>query len=179
MGSDAKIGELRDWFEEHASFLYCWLRTRLNPRVRRELDAEDLLQEVWVRATKLVGAEPIGNTRSWLLRIAGYVMLEAVRGWQRRTRSSSLSAESGQVQLIDEVTSLTRRIARDEARQSFFAALDALDDDERLILVQHGMEGAPIAQVAPRLGIGTEAAGKRWQRLRDRLRALGSPVDLL
>jgi len=169
--------QLHDWFEAHACFLYCWLRTRLNPQVRREIDAEDLLQEVWVRATHTEVGTAIANPRAWLLTIARYVFLEAVRGWRRRSRLVAVGAPEA-AELPDTVTSLTRRVAREELRQQFFAALDALGDDDRHLLVAHGLEGRPMSEVAPGLGIATEAGHKRWQRLRERLRDLGSPADL-
>lgn len=172
---------LREWFELHGSFLYCWIRARLNPRLRHNLDAEDLLQEVWVRAARQVERQSIEHPRAWLLGIAGNVVLEALRRWQRQPLSTADVATADSTHgfdVPDDVTSLTRRIARDELRQRFFASLDELPDDERLLLVQHGLEERPMADVAPQLGIGIEAGHKRWQRLRDRLRGLGAPLDL-
>ena len=178
MSANPRVDELRGWFEAHGSFLYCWLRARLNPRVRRDIDAEDLLQEVWVRASRLERPQPVESPRSWLLAVAGYVFLEAVRGWRRRTSGTAGDKETA-LDVPDDVTSFTRRIARAELRQQFFAELDALADEERLLLVQHGLEGRPMAQVAQQLAVTTEAAHKRWQRLRDRLRTMGSPADLM
>jgi hypothetical protein len=42
-----------------------------------------------------------------------------------------------------------------------------------------GLEGATCADAARKLGIGVEAAHKRWQRLRNRLREVGLANDWL
>lgn len=179
MPAPSRLDDLRGWFEQHASVLYCWLRARVKPSLRADFDAEDLLQEVWLRAVRVLPDTSVANPRAWLLSIAGYVFLEAMRGWQRRARLLAVSADGSHVDVTDEVTTMTRRVARDELRQRFFASLDHLDDDDRQLLLQHGLEGRSLAQVAERLGISTEAAYKRWQRLRAHLVQLGSPADLL
>lgn len=178
MFPDEGKADLRQWFSDHGPFLYCWMRARLGPALRRDLDVEDMLQEVWVRASQVQADETVAHPRAWLLKIAGYVFLEAVRSSRQRARLAPVPADTSR-QLIDEITSLTRRIARDEARQRFFGELDGLPDDERTLLVMHGLEARPIAHAAERLGITVDAAHKRWQRLRERLRVAGAPADLL
>lgn len=146
--------------------------------MRRDFEIEDLMQEVWVRALHNDQTDSANNGRAWLLAIARNVVLEVLRASGRRRRHMALAVEGSGTEFADEVTSVTRRIARDELRQQFFAELDALDDDDRQLVVHHGLEGRPVTQLAPRLGITPDAAHKRWQRLRDRLRAHGSPDDL-
>ncbi|MFO1029635.1 MAG: RNA polymerase sigma factor [Planctomycetota bacterium] len=170
---------LKTWFASEGPHLYCWLRARLGPSVRRNLDLEDLMQEVWFRAMRNPGSDDVVSPRAWLLSIARNVLMEALRSTMRQPIAALAGAEGTSPELADEVTTLTRRIARDESRQKFFRELDGLEEDERLLLVQHGLEQRPIDHVARLLGISTDAAHKRWQRLRDRLRQLGSPAELL
>lgn len=177
MPSAQRIEELHRWFETHAGHVCCFLRARLGPTVRGRLEVEDLLQEVWVRATQVCTDEPVPSPRGWLLSIARFVVMEALRTVRRRPVGVQ-AGESSQFELADAITTLTRRVARDELRQRFFAALDGLDEEERQMVVMHGFEERPLSAVAERLGIGVEAAHKRWQRLRDRLREMGSPADL-
>jgi hypothetical protein len=39
-----------------------------------------------------------------------------------------------------------------------------------MLVIHCGLEGVPCTLAATRLGLGAEAATKRWQRLRSRLR---------
>lgn len=177
--ASSRAERLREWFAADAMFLYCWFRARLGPALRRDLEVEDLVQEVWVRAMLNERSDDAANPRMWLLAIARNVVLEVLRASGRRPQALAVAADGSPIELADEVTSLTRALARDELRQRFFAELDALDEDSRQLVVQHGLEGRPLAQIAARLGISPGAAHKRWQRLRDHLYTLGSPADLL
>lgn len=177
--SPITFGDLRGWIEEYSDYLTCWMRARCGPALRRTLEVEDLVQEVWVRAATVRRGRPVTNPRGWLLAISGFVLLEAVRGLQQRSRVVTVADDDSLFGRADSATSLTRRIVRDEARQRFFAELGSLAEDEWQLLVLHGMEGRPMASVAAHLGIATEAAHKRWQRLRVRLRDMGAPSDLL
>ena len=46
--------------------------------------------------------------------------------------------------------------------------------DERNLVLYCGLEGYSCAQAAARLGISPEAATKRWQKLRERMRESGA-----
>lgn len=178
MQSEAGDDELQRWFTVHADAVACYLRARLAPAVRASLTVEDMMQEVWLRAVRVRPATPIANPRAWLVSIAAYVVLEGLRSLRRRPLGRQPVTEDGCFAIPDEVTSVTRRVARAEQRQRFFAALDDLGDEERAILLHHGIEERPLTVLAERFGIGVEAMHKRWQRLRERLRTLGSPTDL-
>ncbi|MBL8725938.1 MAG: RNA polymerase sigma factor [Planctomycetes bacterium] len=167
------------WFQEHGEFLACWLRARLGPTIRRDFDVADLLQEIWVRALRAERHEQVANPRGWLLGFARNIVYEVLRHSARGIGAKSWSIDGTGLEIPDTVTSFTRRIARAELRQSFFAALDELANDDRQLVLLHGLEGRPMSEIAPRLGLSVDAAHKRWQRLRDRLRSLGSPADLI
>ena len=70
--------------------------------------------------------------------------------------------------------SITTRAARDEQLRLFLDRVERLDDDDRELVVLRGLEELPLADVATLMGIGEEAATKRWQRLRARLREEGA-----
>lgn len=179
MEPESHVEQLRVWFQQEGEFLSCWLRARLGPAVRRDFDVADLLQEIWIRALRVRSSEPIAHPRAWLLAFARNIVLEVLRSSSRRAVLHGASADGETIDVPDDITSFTQRVARNELRQNFFVALDALEEDDRQLVVQHGLEGRPVAEVAARLGITVDAAHKRWQRLRDRLRSLGSPADLL
>jgi len=77
------------------------------------------------------------------------------------------------------VTSISARLARDEALNAFLDRARSLDPVDRELLVRCGLEGTDCTVAATRLGISSEAATKRWQRLRAELRATPWVLDLL
>lgn len=163
-------------YREHAPALYAWACLRLEPRLRVIATPEDLTQEIWLRATRLWSArdEASGPPRAWLFTIAKHVLYEVQRASRGRGDGVAVGGTSkllAMEQVPAEVTSLTQRLASDDALRAFLDRAAALDDDERALLVHIGLEAMPQAEVAQRMGLGYEALAKRWQRLRDRVRA--------
>lgn len=122
--------------------------------------------------------------RFWIFRIAKNVLLEA--GWpaQRpdRKRSFAGSDEGGAEaldQVADSITGVSRRIARDEGIAHFRSVVQQLPEDDRKLVLHCGLEGLALREVSERLGISEDAATKRWQRLRARLREGDLPEYLL
>jgi DNA-directed RNA polymerase specialized sigma24 family protein len=77
------------------------------------------------------------------------------------------------------VTSATRRIARNDALTKFLLRVQALDEDDRALLVHCGLEGLTAGEAAERLGISRDAAAKRWQRLKAQLVEQRAPDGLI
>jgi DNA-directed RNA polymerase specialized sigma24 family protein len=71
-----------------------------------------------------------------------------------------------------EITSVTVRVARGEALARLVATLADRDEIDRRVFQLRGLEQRPHADVAQLVGISTEAATKRWQRLRGELREM-------
>ncbi len=171
-------------YREHAAALYAWacLRTRgLQPLVT----AEDLTQEVWVRATRAAPArtESAGPERAWLFTIAKHALYEVRRTAERLRREGSAAGSTSRLlalgQVPADVTSLTQRVARDDAVREFLRRVEQLDDDDRMLLIHVGLEDLPQTEAAARLGIGYDSLAKRWQRLRERVRAWPGAAGLV
>lgn len=164
-----------DWFADQfaaaAPALLAWARLRLTGA---QLDPEDLLQEVGCRAFAARGSYEAarGTFRQWLFGFATRVLLEVMRDRQRHPADQPLAfgSASGSQQIAATITTITRQLARGELVQRFLARLDELTDDDRGLMIYHGLEGLPHAHVATLLGIGETALRKRWQRLCERLR---------
>jgi RNA polymerase sigma-70 factor (ECF subfamily) len=169
-------------FAEHfapiAPVLFAWASCRIGRELRQRIDPEDLVQEVSVRAFQRAGDyDPArGTFRQWLLGFANRVWLETLRelgndplGPRRR-----LGGDSRLPGVMDEVTTISRRVANDEAARACRARIDELDADDRRLLVAIGIEGLAHGEAAAVLGIGEDTCRKRWQRLRERLQ--GDPL---
>ncbi len=157
-----------------SGLLFCWAQLRLRgfPAVR--LTAEDVVQEVWMRAfavcaSRHSGLPAPGAIRAWLLGIARNVILEEVRrpaaGELPRERSTAMAAD-----IRDTVTSLCTRLARDEIVERFLAFATQLEEVDRQLLVRCGFEDGQPQEVALRFGLEPSSAVRRWHRLRERLR---------
>jgi RNA polymerase sigma factor (sigma-70 family) len=168
---------------EHAPAIYAWACLRVRRRLRAFASPEDLAQEIWVRAVRAATArDPAAPPRAWLFTIAKNVLYEVQRA-ANRDRSNGAGGSTTRLLALDrvpaDVTSLTQRLARDDALREFLARAESLDDDDRMLLIHVGLEAMPHDEAAARLGIGVDAAQKRWQRLRDRVRDWPSAAQLL
>jgi RNA polymerase sigma-70 factor (ECF subfamily) len=162
-------------FEAAGPALMAWARLRVRPELRRLLDPEDLVQEVGCRAWRSLDAfDPArASFRQWLFGIANLVLLEALRELGRASWRAVGSDETGAPGLsgvLAVITSVTGRVARDEAVRLFHARLEALPAADRALLLHRGIEQLPHAQVAELFGISEDALRKRWQRLCEQLR---------
>jgi DNA-directed RNA polymerase specialized sigma24 family protein len=101
-------------------------------------------------------------------------MLEAVRALRTERAATPGGSPSGKWLALQgvpqSVTSFTQRLARDDAVRAFLRAAQALEETDRMLLVHCGLEDETAAEAATKLGLAEEAARKRWQRLRARLR---------
>ena len=133
-------------------------------------DAEDLVQDIFVRAYRAIGSfRGESSFRSWLYRIA----INVVRSHRDRRRltsgAGSLRVEdSGALEDIaapeDVEASLDRRRAIDRA-------LATLSEDQRLLIVLRDVEGLTYDELAKVVKIPRGTVDSRLFRARQRLRA--------
>lgn len=167
----------QDWFAREfaaaAPALLAWARLRLPAAAGSRVDVDDLLQEVGCRAfaARRSFDPDRGSFRQWLFGFATRVLLEALRDLQRRPEAPvALWEHSGSREVAASITTITRHVARGELVQSFLQRIDQLDAGDRELLLYHGLENLPHAQVAALLASNEAAIRKRWQRLCERLR---------
>ncbi len=153
-----------------APAVYAWAALRIPAALRSRLDPEDVVQEVWVRALERFStyASQTGSFRAWTFGIARHVLLKALRTLREQVEGGGGGVLSQDL-VPDDVTSASRRLARSEEVQQFLAAAEALEPSERTLLLEHGLEGRSLVELAPGLGLSPEATKKRWQRLRQKL----------
>lgn len=164
---------LEEVFRELAPALVAWAAIRIPDQARRHVAPEDVAQEVWLRATRIYSTsfDPRRSSpRAWMFAVAKNVLLEVQRAAARLRPEQGADGRTTRCLSLAEVpasiTSLTTRLARDDAVHQFLERVGALADEDRRLLVHCGMEELPLREAAERLGITSEAATKRWQRLR-------------
>ena len=126
---------LEQLYRDHAHGVLAYLITLARDRD----EAEDLLQETFIRATRAIGGYRGGDPRVWLLMIARTTFLDA----RRRRRAVP----------VDEVLEAGVHLDPDTAEtQTVRAALARLPSSHREALVLRDQLDLPYAQVAEILG---------------------------
>lgn len=158
---------------EHAPYVWRVLR-RLGVR---EADVEDVSQEVFVVVHRKLGDfEGRSSLRTWIYGICARTASDHRRlAHVRREEATSRPPErAGSAPQLAELEARDRRAMLD-------AALDALEDDKRAVLVLYEIEEVPMKEVAEAVGCPLQTAYSRLHAARrdlkraieERQRALG------
>lgn len=157
-------------FHDVAPVLFAWASVRVRPPLRARVDPEDLMQEIACRAfTAFHDFNPeLAPFRAWIFGIAHRVLQEFLRSSVRG--GGTIRSASGILRdLPASATTVSRRVARDEAVARFIAQIESLEDQDRKLVIYRGLEGLTHTEVATLLSLTPDATAKRWQRLRDTL----------
>jgi RNA polymerase sigma-70 factor (ECF subfamily) len=154
--------------------------------VHDEAEAEDVLQEAYVRAfAALPQLREAAHARTWLTRI---VLNEARRRLRRRRRLVELSeieisqAASDRIIIFPGASADPETSAAIlEARRMLERAVDALPESFRLVFILREVEGLSVEETAAELGLQAATVKTRLLRARRRLQrsinaALGSAL---
>ena len=161
--------------------LYEILMRRYNLRVyrvartilRNDAEAEDVMQETYVRAYQHLD-QFAGKAKfsTWLTKIAVYEALGRIRQRGRNEDLESLSETS--LHTMTKVTAGTRNPERQtydrELKMVLEAAIDALPAGYRSVFVLRAVEGLSVAETAACLDVGAETVKTRLHRARASLR---------
>jgi RNA polymerase sigma-70 factor (ECF subfamily) len=146
--------------------LSCELRTFLRSRLPSEWDAEDILQDVFVRVVEKIGSlKQADRIESWVYQIAR----NAVADFYRRTTSRRPEAVEDVVapQTTSEDQNQNRAIG------SWLSLMvDALPEKLRDAVRLYELEGLSQVEIAERLNISLSGAKSRVQRGRQQLQLL-------
>jgi RNA polymerase sigma-70 factor, ECF subfamily len=156
-------------------------------------DAEDLVQETYLRAWKAYsGFKGQSSLRTWLYRIATNTCLTALESRQRRPLPTGLGAPSSDPvddivardevpwlePLPDDSTDPSVIVgSRESVRLAFVAALQHLSARQRAVLVLREVLQWKAAEVADAIGASTAAVNSLLQRARAQLDAVGPSED--
>ena len=152
--------------EAHRERLLSFIRARLGSRLRGRIEAEDLLQDTYVRALEALPRfqwRGEGSVFAWLATIAE----NRIRALGRSpgTRTLPLEAEPA-----DSGDPPSRGARREERFERLESALDSLSHDHREVVRLARVEGLPIAEVARRMHRTPGAVRHLLLRALERLR---------
>ena len=153
----AMRGEVREedrlavLFDTHEARLYRLAR-RLTPSAA---DADDLVQETFLRAAGSLRSIPTGRSKeeAWLVRVLINIQRDQ---WRRR----AVRRQSAPMLGVCAAAAGSPADAALIAKQTVWAALDALHPKRRSILVLHELDGMSLTAIAGLLGIS--AVTVRW-----------------
>lgn len=139
-------------------------------------DAEDAVQEVWLR---LVRQDPasIDNLPGWLTTVAARVCVDMLRARKHRPLPAHEPdlpefTVSEDVEPPDDAAA-----ANDAVGLALLVVLEALGPDERLAFVLHDIFAVPFKDIAEILGTSTAAAKMMASRARRKVRGADLPSD--
>jgi len=163
---------LADRFEEHRSHL----RSVAYRMLGSLTDADDAVQDAWVRASR-AGADEVDNLQAWLTTIVARVCLNVLRS--RNTRRE----ESLEVRLPDPVVSPeggpdpeAEALLADSVGLALQVVIDMLTPAERLAFVLHDMFDLPFEEIAPMVGRTPAATRQLASRARRRVKGAEIPA---
>lgn len=186
---DAAVAEL---FDRYRDKLLRMITLRLDYRIVRKVDGEDILQDAFVESARRIHDyidRPSVPFFIWLRQIAGQVLIDTHRRYlgakmrdvRQEVTLSRLGldgASSVQLasQLADSLTTPSQFAVREETVLELREALDKLDQIDREVLILRHLEELSNNEVAQVLGIDKCAASKRYLRALERLR-VAMPIE--
>jgi RNA polymerase sigma-70 factor (ECF subfamily) len=139
--------------------------------VRDEYDAQDVVQEAYLRAVRHFGALR-GDGRAWLLAI----VRNCARTWRHRRRADALTTEFDEERHSGDSGGgdAEAGLVRGEARETLRRALDRLPAEFREALVLRELNGLSYREIAQATGSPVGTVMSRLARARRKLlEALG------
>ena len=156
---------------DHIDALYGFAMTL----VRNQTEAEDLVQETYLRAVRAFGQlAPDSNLKSWLFVIMRNIWLNQLRHARSGPRFVELDAENeDRSWWLDRVTKdphlvYIEKIERQEVR----AAIESLPRLHREVILLRDIEGFSYQQIATILGCPAGTVMSRLGRARESLRQM-------
>lgn len=141
------------------------LRRFLIARTGDAADADDVLQELWLKARTLQ-AGPIDNGRAYLYRMAQNLVVDRLRGKQRRMErerrwsDQATDFAAAGVEPTDRSQTAEEEILAREEVATLVSAISNLPEGARKAFELHKLEGLSHAEVATRLGISKSGVEK-------------------
>jgi RNA polymerase sigma-70 factor (ECF subfamily) len=164
-------------FEEQAMPLMPLVLAMARRATRNEEDAQDLVQETYIKAYRSWHQFEQGtNLRAWLLRIMHNTHLNNVDKQNRDKAKSSIDdLEEWQVGTAESLTARSQRSAEAEAISNMTSdvvrrAIDELPENQRNVLLQVVIGGLQYKEAAEALGIPQGTVMSSFSRAKTKLR---------
>ncbi len=185
---DGDADALAELFSRHRERLARGIRFRLHPALQRRVDVEDILQEVYLRASQRIATFAGFSTQSffvWVRMIAAQALIDLHRrhlGAQARDAAREVHGLGGHkplatstsmaFELAADRTSPSQAAIRKEMAEQIERAIESMDPIDREIMALRHLEELSNSEVAEVLGIQEKAASIRYVRALARLKKI-------
>ncbi len=143
-------------------------------------DAEDAVQEAWLRLTRAEHREAgeIANLDAWLTTVVARICLNTLRTRRSRPREELVARMPDPiVDAVGEPDPEHQAMLADAVGLALFVVLDTLPPPERLAFVLHDVFAVPFDQIAPIVERSPEATRKLASRARRRIQDAAPSPD--
>jgi RNA polymerase sigma factor (sigma-70 family) len=137
-------------------------------------DAEDAVQETWVRLDRNPPRDP-ANLRPWLTAVLAHICTDQLRA--RRARHDRVSTWLPEPIVTAEDTPEAAAALADSIGLALMVVLETLSPSERVAFVLHDVFGLPFTEIAAVVERSPEAARQLASRARRRVRAAAPSPD--
>ncbi len=128
-------------------------------------DAEDILQELWLKVDRLQPEGPIADPRAYLFRMADNLMHDRVRARMRRINREQAWSDAGfDPAGQDETPSAERTLLARQRLRRVELALAMLGERTQAIFRRFRVDGISQSRIAQEEGISVSAVEKHLQR---------------
>lgn len=172
----------------HRDALRRMVALRMDPMLRRRVDASDIVQDVMVEADRRL-ADYLHSVQMpfqlWLRHLARDHLIDAHRRHRKAARRSldreqPLAPATGDGSSVLDLAALVRdrqmtpaaAATHHELEQRFQAAIEVLDETDREVILMRHFEHMSNSETAQALELSEAAAGMRYLRAMRRLRVL-------
>jgi RNA polymerase sigma-70 factor (ECF subfamily) len=173
------------WLGRYRDYLRLLARLHLDPLLQGKVDPSDVVQEALLKAQEHL-EQFRGTTEAeqaaWLRAILANTLAELLRQFTRQQRAvvlerslgATLDESSGRLEawLADGRDSPSDQVVRQELLLRLAAALQALPEDQRVVVELRYLHGQPIAAIEQATGRSNASVAGLLRRGLDRLREL-------
>jgi RNA polymerase sigma-70 factor (ECF subfamily) len=157
-------------------------RDRLRAVAHRMLgshaDAEDVVQEAWLRLSRQDTAT-IHNLAGWLTTVVGRISLDVLRSRQARPEAPYDDGLSELVVTLDDSPAPEDdAVLADSVGLALLVVLESLGPSERLAFVLHDLFAVPFDEIGQILGKSTAATKMLTSRARRKVRTIERPTGV-
>jgi RNA polymerase sigma-70 factor (ECF subfamily) len=175
-------GRASEVLEQHRPRLLEILRRRIDPTLESRADAEDILQQTFLRAEERWEDRPDGMTPfRWLYRIAMNCLCDE---WRRHNRVNLgglkrevLWPDQSSLQLAGSFTSPSEAMARKERIERVHKVLEALSEEDGKVLTMRIIEGLTFQEMGEVLEVNLNRAAYLFTRAMRRFKEVWQVLD--
>lgn len=153
---NSAVNEFESVVEQYQRPLLSFVRSRM----RSATDAEDIVQEIWIRSMGALKSGVIQNTRAYLHRVAHNLITDHVKARARENREEDAILS----ELPDARLNTERDLLNQEELASVEAAIANMSDRSRQIFLMARVEGLSYAEIGRKLGISRQTVHEHMTR---------------